>query len=169
MDKNKEISQIVASEIDLWRALRIFLFGLFLLFLGAQLVVHYSVKVARALGWSDAFIGFTIIAIGTSFPEIATSLVAAFRGYGSICTGNIIGSNIFNTLMIIGTCAIVHPLSIDAQLRYFSIFSLITLTALIHQFFIKKREIGRYEGFVLFVSYLVVLAKLISIEINFSQ
>ncbi|MDR1434818.1 MAG: calcium/sodium antiporter [Puniceicoccales bacterium] len=169
INKDEEISQKMALEIDLWGALKIFLFGLFLLLLGAQLVVQYSVEVARALGWSDAFIGFTIIAIGTSFPEIATSLVAAFRGYGSICTGNIIGSNIFNTLMIIGSCSIIHPLPIDDQLRHFAIPSLIGLTALVWHFFTEKRKIGPYEGFILLVVYLIILLKLISKEINFSQ
>ncbi|MDR3317556.1 MAG: calcium/sodium antiporter [Puniceicoccales bacterium] len=151
-------SQKVTLEIHFWKAFWIFLFGLVLLLLGAQIVIDSSIDIARFLGWSDALIGFTVIAIGTSFPEIAISLVAAFRGYGAICTGNIVGSNIFNTLMIIGSCGMINVVPIDPQLCYFGIPALVFLTALIWRFFTTKREINRPEGGVLFVAFLLIFA-----------
>ncbi|MDR0590744.1 MAG: calcium/sodium antiporter [Puniceicoccales bacterium] len=144
----------ISVEIDIWRALWIFAFGLVLLFIGAQLVIDSSVKIAHGLGWSDALIGFTLIAIGTSFPEIAVSLVAAVRGYGAICAGNIIGSNIFNTLMIVGCCAVLGSVPVEVGLYRIGVPSLIFLTALIWRFFTTKREIGRLEGAVLFFIFL---------------
>jgi cation:H+ antiporter len=143
----------VSVEIDVWRALWLFAFGLILLLIGAQLVINNSVRIARWLGWSDGLIGFTFVAIGTSFPEIAVSLVAAIRGYGAICVGNIIGSNIFNTLMIMGCCALLKPVPVDMYLYRVGIPSLIFLTTLMWRFFTTKREIGRMEGAVLFFAF----------------
>jgi cation:H+ antiporter len=154
--KNSNISEKISSEINSWKALWIFFFGLLLLLLGAQFVINGSVKIARSLGWSDALIGFTLIAIGTSLPEIAISLVAALRGYGAICTGNIIGSNIFNTLMITGCCAMFDSLTVNLQLCHWGIPSLVFLTALMWRFFTTRREINRLEGAMLFVAFIYI-------------
>jgi cation:H+ antiporter len=144
----------INMEMDWKKALNLFIFGLLLLFFGAQLVIDASVKIAHALGWSDALIGFTIVAVGTSFPEIIISLVAALRGYGAICTGNIIGSNIFNSLMITGSCALIHPIPVSGELCRIGIPFLIFLTILMGVFFMTRREINRLEGLVLFLAFI---------------
>ncbi|MDR2806742.1 MAG: calcium/sodium antiporter [Puniceicoccales bacterium] len=148
----------VPLKINFWKALGLFFLGIFLLFLGARLVINHSVKIAHVLGWSDTLIGFTIVAIGTSSPEIMVSLVAALRGYGAICTGNIIGSNIFNTLMIVGVCALVCPLPVNGYLCYCTIPLLIFLTALMWLFFTTKREINRLEGLMLFGGFILIFS-----------
>ncbi|MDR2200966.1 MAG: calcium/sodium antiporter [Puniceicoccales bacterium] len=157
-DYSQEKSKQITVKTSFWQGMGIFLLGLALLFWGAELVVGHSVKIARNLGWSDALIGFTIIAVGTSFPEIITSFVAALRGYGAICTGNIIGSNIFNILMIMGTCALICPLPVNASLCYFALPSLILLTILMWRFFTTKREISRKEGAILLLVFLFVFS-----------
>ena len=97
----------------LWRDALFIAGGLALLVLGANLLVDGSVDVARRFGLSEAVIGLTIVAIGTSMPELATSVVAAFRGEGDIAIGNVVGSNIFNVLGILGAAALVQPLEIE--------------------------------------------------------
>jgi cation:H+ antiporter len=166
--KKEEESSGISVEINIWKALWLFAFGFLLLLIGAQLVIDSSVEIARGLGWSDGLIGFTLIAVGTSFPEIAVSLVAALRGYGAICTGNIIGSNIFNTLMITGCCALLGPVPVDMYLYRIGIPSLIFLTALMWRFFTKEREIGRQEGAVLFLAFVGIFLFFVYHQVQFS-
>jgi len=84
--------------------------GLVTLTVGAKMFVTGAVGLARLLHWSEAFIGLTVVAVGTSLPELAASTVAAYRGEGDIAIGNVIGSNVFNVLGILGACAVVAPL-----------------------------------------------------------
>ncbi|MDR1590740.1 MAG: calcium/sodium antiporter [Puniceicoccales bacterium] len=151
--EEEDANPTVVQEIDLEKALGLSILGLLLLFMGAKLVIDSSVKIAHTLGWSDALIGFTIVAIGTSIPEIVISLVAALRGYGAICTGNIIGSNIFNSLMITGICALIHPVPVNLTLCHIGIPFLVFLTALMGRFFMTKREIDRIEGLILLLAF----------------
>ncbi|MDX1545659.1 MAG: sodium:calcium antiporter, partial [Rhodothermales bacterium] len=100
----------VPASLPVGRALFYAGGGLALLALGADLLVDGAVVMARAAGLSEAVVGLTIVAIGTSLPELATSLVATLRGEGDIALGNVVGSNIFNVLGILGISALVHPL-----------------------------------------------------------
>ncbi|MDR1906796.1 MAG: calcium/sodium antiporter [Puniceicoccales bacterium] len=165
-EEDQNVTSKISLGIDFGKALWVFLFGLLLLFLGAHFVISGSVELAHLLGWSDALIGFTIIAVGTSFPEIAVSLIAALRGYGSICTGNIIGSNIFNTLMITGSCAIFGPVSVNLHLCHFGIPSLVFLTALMWRFFTTRRKINRLEGLILFIAFVCVFSLSIYFQLS---
>ena len=100
----------VPASLPAGRALFFAGAGLALLALGADLLVDGAVVMARAAGLSEAVVGLTVVAIGTSLPELATSLVATLRGEGDIALGNVVGSNIFNVLGILGISALVHPL-----------------------------------------------------------
>ena len=82
---------------------------------GANRLVASATEIARALGLSEAVIGLTIVAIGTSLPELATSLIAAWRGNAAIAIGNVVGSNIFNVLGILGLTALVRPIPVDPR------------------------------------------------------
>lgn len=93
-----------------WRDVAFVLVGLGLLVVGARLLVEGAVAVAERFGLSEAFIGLTIVAIGTSLPELATSIVAALKGEGDLAIGNVVGSNVFNILGILGFSSLVHPL-----------------------------------------------------------
>ncbi len=93
------------------------LVGLVLLILGAEWMVHGAVNIARKLGISEWFIGISIVALGTSLPEIVSSLLSARRGHGEMALGNIFGSNIFNIFMVLGASATLHPLIIQEQIH----------------------------------------------------
>lgn len=126
--------------------------GLLLLVLGARFLVDGAVIVARTLGWSEALIGLTIVAIGTSLPELATSLLAAVKRESDIAVGNIVGSNIFNLLGILGITAMVHPLQSGgvgmADFAVMFAFSLVLWPMAFHQ-----QRITRPEGAFLLAGY----------------
>ncbi|UPA28448.1 MAG: calcium/sodium antiporter [Verrucomicrobiota bacterium] len=157
---------VEAIKISVGSRLISFAVGILGLFLGAHWVVSGSLHMAQMLGWSDTWVGLTIVAFGTSLPEITTSLVAALRGYGSICTGNIVGSNIFNILFVAGTCACLCPLTTSQHcIRCLALPGLIFLTALLWRFFTTKREVSRFEGFLLLAIYLPILYGLHALEV----
>ncbi|MDR0417998.1 MAG: calcium/sodium antiporter [Puniceicoccales bacterium] len=145
----------ITKNIHLGRAFGTFFWGIGLLLVGAKIVIYYSIAIANKMEWSDSLVGFTIIAIGTSFPEIITSLIASFRGYGSICIGNIIGSNIFNILIVAGTSACICPLRIENRFRLFGIPFFVVLTSIMGFFLAVRRTIDRFNGLILFMLYLV--------------
>jgi cation:H+ antiporter len=127
--------------------------GLIILVFGARFLVDGAVIIARAFGWSEALIGLTIVAIGTSLPELATSLLAAVKKEADIAVGNIVGSNIFNLLGILGITAIVHPLATDGvgmvDFAVMAAFSLVLWPMAFHQ-----QRITRPEGAALLAGYL---------------
>ncbi len=135
--------------------------GLVLLVFGARFLVDGAVIIARTLGWSEALIGLTIVAIGTSLPELATSLVAAVKKETDIAVGNIVGSNIFNLLGILGITAIVHPLQADGvgmvDFAVMAAFSLVLWPMAFHQ-----QRITRPEGAALLAGYVGYLFWLLS-------
>lgn len=106
----KEFSEALAQELPLWQASLFLLGGLAGLLFGADLLVDGAVQVASSFGIPDAVVGLTIIAVGTSLPELATSVAAAYRGKGDIAIGNAVGSSIFNILGILGATTLIHPL-----------------------------------------------------------
>ena len=126
--------------------------GLALLAFGARFLVDGAVIIARTYGWSEALIGLTIVAIGTSLPELATSLLAAVKKESDIAVGNLVGSNIFNLVGILGITAIVHPLrtaGIGAvDLAVMAAFSLVLWPMAYHQ-----QRITRPEGAMLLLGY----------------
>jgi len=98
-----------------WKAWAMTLGGLVVLVIGARLLVDSSVTIARQFGISEAVIGLTIVAVGTSLPELATSIIAAIRKQTEIAVGNVVGSNIFNVFGILGLTALIHPIDADAR------------------------------------------------------
>ena len=103
------------GDIPQWKAWAMTLGGLVVLVIGARLLVDSSTEIARAFGISEAVIGLTIVAVGTSLPELATSVIAAIRKQTEIAVGNIVGSNIFNIFGILGTTALIHPITADPR------------------------------------------------------
>lgn len=125
---------------------------------GAQLLVQGAIALAEIAGLSHALIGLTIVAVGTSLPELITTLVAAFRRQGQIALGNILGSNIFNIFGIGGVTGMVAPGPVPAEMAQVELPLLVVVTLLIVGFAMSGREISRREGSVLvlaYVSYLV--------------
>lgn len=131
--------------------------GILLLQQGANLLVDGAVVVAAYFGLSELVISLTIIALGTSLPELATSVVAAYHGKRDIAVGNIIGSNIFNILAVLGVSAILSPsgIPIPDQALYFDIPVMVIVAVACLPIFVAGHEIARWEGLVFFGYYLI--------------
>lgn len=131
--------------------------GLAALVLGSRLLVDQSVKVAASLGVSEAVIGLTIVAAGTSMPELATSVVAAWRKQSDIALGNVLGSCLFNLLFVLGGAAVVHPVR-TTGLSPVDLWMMIGLTVAMVPMLATGRRLNRAEGLLLAASYCGYLA-----------
>ena len=151
--------------------------GIAVVVFGARILVEGSVELARTFGVSETVIGLTIVAIGTSLPELATSLVAAFRGRSDVAIGNILGSNLFNILGILGVTAAILPFSVRPEhpgaigmsegggtiLNWNDIGALLLSVFLLLLFSLTGRQVSRWEGGVLFFAYLLYLGILFNL------
>lgn len=132
--------------------------GLAVTILGARLLVDGAIGLAEAAGVSDTVIGLTVVAIGTSTPELVTSVIAVRRGQGDVAFGNIVGSNIFNILGILGITALVHPLDVPPQILAFDIWAMLAATLALVVFARTGWRVGRREGALLLAAYVAYLA-----------
>lgn len=136
-----------AKRQNIWLAFLFVAGGLTALIFGGQLFVHSATHIARALNVSDKFIAITLLAAGTSLPELATCVAAAVKKKGQLALGNIIGSNVFNLLLILGGSALIHPLSFrDITYADLAVLFLSALMLFISAFTGRKRQIGRLDG-----------------------
>lgn len=136
--------------------------GLVCLIVGSKWVVNGAVKLAAALGVSQTVIGLTIVAVGTSLPELTTSAVAAWRGNSEIAIGNVVGSNIFNIFFILGISAVVRPLPFGAEQSIDAgVVVAASLLLLLFMLTGKRRVLDRWEGGVFIVGYVVYLVSLV--------
>jgi cation:H+ antiporter len=147
-----------ASHTSVGMASWLVVVGAVLLALGADALVGSSVELASRMGVSDALIGITIVAVGTSLPELAASVAAARAGHSDICAGNIVGSNLFNLLLIGGCVASLVPFPVDSSLFKVEFPAVILLTSLLLWFFKTGHVVSRREGAVLLVLYLGILS-----------
>jgi cation:H+ antiporter len=159
--------EVIEAHYGLFAGLLVALAGLVGVVLGARLLVDGGVVIARDLGISETIIGLTIVAVGTSLPELVTSIVAAYRGKSDVALGNVIGSNIFNVLGILGVTAVVHPFSVRGDIaaeamsqgRGSSLISSEDIGALILSVFLLMlfamtgKRIARWEGAILLLAY----------------
>lgn len=144
-----------------WAASGLIVLGLGMLVGGGKLVVDNAISIAQQAGLSEKLIGLTILAAGTSLPELATSAVAALKKNTDIAIGNVIGSNIFNIFFILGTTGMIHPIEYNTSLN-FDIYVLLTATIvlLIFMFTLNQRKLDRWEALLLlggYVTYTVFL------------
>ena len=156
-DSKKEDTQI--KSIKVWKAVAFLLIGLTGLILGSNIFVNGATKLATTLGVSDAVIGLTIVAGGTSLPELATSVVASRKGNSGIAIGNVLGSNVFNILMILGITGLITPMSIHG-ITQVDLTMLVVSMILLWLFSFTKYRIERWEGAILsilFIGYIVYL------------
>ncbi len=121
-------------------------FGLVALLFGARFLVDGAVSLARDFGVSEAFIGLTIVAVGTSLPELATSVVAALRRQSDIAIGNVLGSNIFNILGILGITAMITPIPVAPRFLSFDLPVMIASSILLTILLLTRPQIGRATG-----------------------
>jgi cation:H+ antiporter len=136
--------------------------GLVGIIAGANLLVTASIEIAGAMGIPDSVIGLTVVAVGTSLPELATSIAAAVKRQTDIALGNIIGSNIFNILGILGVTVLVRPIQIPENVVSFDAWVLLGVTGLLLYYALTDARISRTEGAVFLVLYIAYLALLAS-------
>ncbi len=137
----------------LWKCLLLILLGLAMIIGGGQAVVYSAKEIARAAGMTETLIGLTIVAVGTSLPELVTSIVAARKGETGMAVGNVIGSNIFNLLFILGVSATIHPIAINTASIYDMII-LIAVSIITYLFSVSGKTIKRPEGIIMVLLYI---------------
>lgn len=139
-------------------ALLLFIVGLAVIVGGASLLVNAAVGIAGQLGVSDTVIGLTVVAVGTSVPELVTSAVAAWRRQGDIALGNVLGSNIYNILFIGGLTGAIAPTAVPDSIMEFDLWALAAVMLVVMVFAITGGRLSRKEGFVLVAAYIAYAA-----------
>lgn len=155
-NKNEESEESEIKEYSTGKSILLTIAGLAGLIIGGQVLVSQAVNLATLAGMSEMLIGLTIVAVGTSLPELATSVVAARKGQSDIAIGNVVGSNIFNVFWILGLTSIITPLSISDSARQDILINLgITILLFAFLFIGKKFKIQKWQGLVLILSYVI--------------
>ncbi len=147
----------VDPDMAWWKVLLFLGLGLIGLPLGADILVDSSTVIARHYGVSETVIGLTLVAIGTSLPELATTVMAAYRNQADVALGNVIGSNMFNLLAIIGVASLVGPLPVEPKLLMYDLWVMLAASLLIAPFVFRGWRMGRSWGIVFVVLYVAYL------------
>lgn len=145
------------APLSVPRALLIAGLGLVALVAGARFLVDGAVGIARAAGLSEAFIGLSIVAVGTSLPELATSVIAALRRQSALAIGNVVGSNIFNVLGILGLTALIAPVPVEPRFLTFDVPVMLAVSVALAAILWRGGAIGRLAGLGLLAAYAVYL------------
>lgn len=148
--------ELVAHAMTLRWAVIWLVIGLLLLIVSSRLLVWGAVEIAQAFGVSDLIIGLTIVAVGTSLPELASSIIAARKGEHDIALGNILGSNLFNTLAVVGIAGMIHPMAVEPEIltRDMLVMGVLTVSLFIFGYgFRSMGRINRIEALILLAAY----------------
>lgn len=152
------------EEINIFSSSIKIIIGIIGIILGGNLVVNSASDIAYSFGLSDKLVGLTIVAMGTSLPELVTSMIAAIKGENDIAIGNVLGSNIFNILLILGVSSTINPIVISSSLLVDIVF-LIVISVILGIFMFKgkkeKLSLGRVEGLILVLLYISYIAYII--------
>jgi cation:H+ antiporter len=154
----EEVGKEAAVYMPVWLAAVLVVVGLGGLIWGADLMVEAAVRIARALGVSDWLVGLTVVAVGTSLPELAASTAAAIRGDSDIALGNVLGSNIFNVLLILGVTVVVHPIHVDDTILVRELPVMVGFAILLVPIVGYKLKVHRWEGLILLGAYAAFIA-----------
>ena len=154
----QEMTEIDEGEDGLpdavWKSGLFVIVGIIGLAIGGNLIVDNAVNIAKILGISNTIIGLTIVAIGTSLPEVATVLVAARRGHSEVAIGNVLGSNVFNLFAVMGAATLAGPVAIAKELYVFDMWVMLVAMAALMMFILTRQPIGKKTGAIfLTVSY----------------
>ena len=158
--KNRQVAEDETKLMPLSKSLVLLGIGLGMIILGGQFVVNSATAIATEFGMDETLIGLTICAIGTSLPELVTSVVASRKGESELAVGNVIGSNIFNLLFILGATVTISPISVNADMMIDTVILLVA-TAIVMFFSFTKMECNRKEGIIIFTLYLGYTAYII--------
>jgi len=157
-----ELHQAEAEELTalpksvVWTVMHV-ITGLLLLIVGSRVLLKGGVGIAEHFGVSEAVIGLTLVAVGTSLPELSISVIAALRRHADVAVGNVLGSNIFNLLGILGVSALLQPLPVHARILQFDQWVMLGASILLLAFLYTGRRLSRLEGGILLVGYSVYL------------
>ena len=160
----EEDEEVEGADPDMhwWKIFLFLIAGLIGLPLGAEILVNASTNIARAYGVSETVIGLTLVAVGTSLPELATTVMAALRKQADVAFGNVIGSNMFNLLGIIGVSSLVGNLPVDPEIMQFDIWVMCAASALLGVFVLFHINITRVWGIVLSALYLLYVLSVLN-------
>lgn len=151
------------KEYKTWQSIIMVIAGVAALTLGGQWIVDGAIKIALKLGMSESLVGLTIVAVGTSLPELAASAVAAYKHKADIAIGNVVGSNIFNIFWILGISALVRPLVFSPILNVDIYFmALVTLILFLFMFIGKKGILQKWQGISMIIIYIIYIVYLIN-------
>ncbi len=145
------------SEISLPKTILVSLVGIAGIVVGGDMVVDAATSIATSFGMSANLVGLTIVAVGTSLPEFVTSIVAIKKGETEIAIGNVIGSNLFNILLVLGLAAVINPISMS-MLAFIDIIFMVLITILLYVFMKKKSSLVKSQGIILVVLYIAYMA-----------
>ena len=127
--------------------------GIVLLVVGADLLVDGAILIARDFGVPEAVIGLTLVAVGTSLPELATAIVAAIRKHSDVILGNVMGSSIFNVLGVLGTTAVITPIGVDARFRIFDVPLMLGIVVAFGVLLVTAKAIPRTASMIMLAAY----------------
>jgi len=152
VDLNELVADLILP-LPKWKSISFLILGIFGLYYGADLFVESSIEIASIFGVSERIIGITVIAIGTSLPEMATSIIAALNKKTDIAIGNILGSNIMNILAIIGATAAISPIPVSEGFLNLDFYWMLGLTIVLFPILRSGDRVSRIEGVFLFAAY----------------
>ncbi|KGP91769.1 sodium:proton exchanger [Pontibacillus chungwhensis BH030062] len=158
--RNKSAQEPAPTNVKWEKNIVLTVLGLGAIIFGGDLVVDNGTEIAYELGMSETLVGLTIIAIGTSLPELVTSISAALKKESGIALGNVVGSNIFNILFVLGSSAFISPLAVNGKI-FTDVIIMIALSLLLFIFSRTQYKIGKIEGFILLSLYIIYLVYII--------
>jgi cation:H+ antiporter len=154
----KEFKEEYKHKNPLWKNISYMVGGIIALVAGGKLFATYAGQLSALAGLSQSFIGLTIAALGTSLPELAASGVAAWKGHGDIAIGNVVGSNIFNVLFVLGATTLIRPMKVSASVLSVDAVIMILVSMVFLVFATKNKAINRKEGVALLSTYVLYIA-----------
>ncbi len=158
-DQSQTSQNLSLSQKSLIKNIAFIIGGIVMLAYGARFMVQEAIDIATRIGLSQTFIGISVVALGTSLPELATSAVAAARGDSDISVGNVVGSNLFNICLVMGTVGLFNPMHIDADLHCFHFPFMIGISLLLGVLAFRYRQLGKISGYsfiILFIFYIFI-------------
>ncbi len=162
----QEMTEIDEGEDGLpdavWKSGLFVIVGIIGLAIGGNLIVDNAVNIAKILGISNTIIGLTIVAIGTSLPEVATVLVAARRGHSEVAIGNVLGSNVFNLFAVMGAATLAGPVAIAKELYVFDMWVMLVAMAALMMFILTRQPIGKKTGAIFLIGYALYIAAIVA-------
>ena len=160
----EEVEELASHRHSLWGAVGFILLGVVMLCAGGDISLNGAISLAEAIGMSDRVIGVTVMAVGTSLPELVTSIQAVRRGHTELAIGNVVGSNIFNVLCIVGLTALIFPLPVAHGTLHWDYWWMVGINLALLPMFLAGFRVGRIEGAVLVVALVTYVSLVLTIN-----